>query len=187
MMPRVLVRAPDVTEVARAATDSAAEPTTLEEVFARYSRYVFQLAYRMVGRRADAEDIAQDVFSLVMVKLDAVLAARSVRLWLASATVKTSLHMLRHRRLLQRLGLENAGDYEQACQVVTSPEELYRVTRLLTALARLAPVERAAWVLRHVEGETQEDLAKALECSVSTAKRRVADAEHKIKELLGHD
>jgi RNA polymerase sigma-70 factor (ECF subfamily) len=187
MMRHVLVRAPDAPEVARAAIESAPEPTTLEGVFARYSKYVFQLAYRMVGRRADAEDIAQDVFSLVIVKLDAVLASRSVRLWLASATVKTSLHVLRHRRLRQRLGLENDVDYEQACQGVTSSEELDRVTRLLTALARLSPVERAAWVLRHVEGETQEDLAKALDCSVSTAKRRVADAERKIKELLGND
>jgi RNA polymerase sigma-70 factor (ECF subfamily) len=54
-------------------------------------------------------------------------------------------------------------------------------------LARVPVDCRAAWVLRHVEGEQLDAVALACRCSLATVKRRIAVAQSRIDEALGHD
>jgi RNA polymerase sigma-70 factor (ECF subfamily) len=62
------------------------------------------------------------------------------------------------------------------------PEARAELRLVDRALARMPPAERIAWVLRHVEGETLEDVARACGCSLATAKRRIAAAEARLAE-----
>ena len=56
--------------------------------------------------------------------------------------------------------------------------EVYR------ALDAISAPERVAWTLRHVEGESLEEVALLCDCSLATAKRRIASAHEKIKRRL---
>jgi RNA polymerase sigma-70 factor (ECF subfamily) len=54
-------------------------------------------------------------------------------------------------------------------------------------LDELPAKERIAWVLRHLEGEQLEDVARIVGCSLATVKRRIAAAHETVKEMMGHE
>ena len=64
------------------------------------------------------------------------------------------------------------------------PQRLLAVRRR-RALDGVSAKERVAWVLRHVQGESLEDTALLCECSLATAKRRIAEADVHVGQFAG--
>jgi RNA polymerase sigma-70 factor (ECF subfamily) len=63
----------------------------------------------------------------------------------------------------------------------THPDIRAELALLDLALAPLADVDRAAWMLRYVEGYGLEDVARLCRCSLATAKRRIARAQQLVR------
>src|SRR6201982_3902500 len=72
-----------------------AEPLTADRVFRDYAPRVYNLARRMLGNDADAEDVTQDVLLQVVRKLDTFRGDASLTTWLHRVTVNPALA---HRR-----------------------------------------------------------------------------------------
>jgi RNA polymerase sigma-70 factor (ECF subfamily) len=66
-----------------------------------------------------------------------------------------------------------------------SPETHAEVAQLYRELEKLPTLARAAWVLRHLEGQSLEDIAAACECSKSTVQRRLREAESHLQHFQG--
>src|SRR4029078_13084093 len=65
-----------------------------------------------------------------------------------------------------------------------SAEDRLALWTVHRALENVSVNARLAWVLRHLEQEGVEEVARTLGCSKATAKRRVADAQRAVKKAL---
>lgn len=156
-----------------------------EAIYRRHVPMVAGLAMRLLSNRAEAEDVAQETFALALTELRKLREGAALRGWLAQITVSQARRCFRRRRLRRLLGLDTAVDDATFEQLAADAGQSGEVRAELAALDRVLqalPVEeRIAWVLRHVEGEALEDVARATECSLATAKRRIAAAEARVR------
>ncbi len=158
---------------------------TADAAFRAYGRYVAAIAMRLLGRDDEVDDVVQDVFLDAVRGLGSISDPGAVKAWLATVTVRTARRRLRLRRVKAFLALDPARQYDDVASPDASPETRALLARVYALLDRL-PVElRLAWTLRHVEGETLEDVAALCECSLATVKRRITAAHGAIGEAVG--
>jgi RNA polymerase sigma-70 factor (ECF subfamily) len=159
----------------------------------RHSRVLFRLAYRMTGNEQDAEDLVQESFLRAYKQLHNFDERAAFGTWLHRICVNCSLDLIRARKT--RREIQNKVEDEQTTSWLEkvaapgpSPERLMlsnQVTELLEpALAKLSETERAAFILRHYEGSSIEDIAKALGVQTSAAKHSVFRAVQKLRRSL---
>jgi RNA polymerase sigma-70 factor, ECF subfamily len=162
----------------------ASGPLTLEAAFHQYSSYVARIGTRILGQDDDGiDDLVQEVFTRAAAGLKRMTDAPEVRGWLATVTVRVAVRQLRLRRL-RRFVPWPSDDLSGAAEPIAptaSPEERATILAVYRLLDRLPARQRAAWVLRHVEGERLEEVAQHCGCSLATAKRLIARAEHWIE------
>jgi RNA polymerase sigma-70 factor (ECF subfamily) len=162
-----------------------------EMLFRRHVRGVWRVALRLVGNVADAEDVVQDTFATVLQALESLRDGQALRAWLLQVAVRHAHRRLRRRRLRRFLGLEDDASEEVLAEAPgatqAGAEARAELAWMDRSLARLPSAERIAWVLRNVEGEALEDVARACGCSLATAKRRIAAAEARLAAHLKHD
>jgi RNA polymerase sigma factor (sigma-70 family) len=158
--------------------------TDLAEIFRRDYAMVVGVAARILGARAEAEDVAQEVF-LSFGRTS--VSAEQARGWLSVAAAHTALNTLRsrRRRTAQEAtaaagGRHTVGDV--ADTVVTRAER----GRVRDALARLPHKQAVALVLRH-SGLSYAEVAAALDLSPGSVGTTVRRAESVLlKELNRH-
>jgi RNA polymerase sigma-70 factor, ECF subfamily len=164
-------------------------PLTLEMAFRNYSAYVARIGTRILGHDDDEiDDLVQDVFTRAAAGLVRMTEAAEVRGWLATVTVRVAVRRLRARRL-RRFVFSNGDGRSSAAEPISpdaSPEQRATILRVYQLLGRLPARQRAAWVLRHVEEELLEDVARHCDCSLATAKRLIARAEQWIERNMRH-
>lgn len=162
----------------------AEEPLTLDTAFRRYSPYVAAVALRVLGRDEEVDDIVQDVFMGAIKGFDQLRDPGAAKAWLATVTVRSCRKRLRTRRLRSFFGFEDVAGIDEPIAPGASPEQRALLSRVYRVLDGLPIDDRIAWVLRHLEGEKLEDVAQACGCSLATAKRRIASAQHSIERAL---
>jgi RNA polymerase sigma-70 factor (ECF subfamily) len=165
--------------------DMVQERLSLELVFRKYSRYVAAVAYRLLGRDDEVDDVVQEVFLQAVRGLQRLREPEAVKGWLATVTVRVAGRKLRMRKVRGLFGLEDRQEYEQVAGRETPADEralLARVYRLLDD--ELSVGERLAWTLRYVEGEQLDAVARICGVSLATAKRRIAAAQGKLEKAL---
>jgi RNA polymerase sigma-70 factor (ECF subfamily) len=154
----------------------------LDALYRRHAPYVLSLSVRIQGHVTDVEDIVHDAFLRALARLGELRKDDAFRPWLASVTANLVRTRLRRRRFLGALGLAGAEQVDLDALVGESagPETRAELGEVYGAL-RLLPVDqRLAWVLRFVEGHKLEEVARILECSLATAKRRLALAQEAV-------
>lgn len=167
---------------AGAPSPSAAEvdPRDFDQVFRRYSPYVARIALRLLGNDGEVDDLVQDVFIEAHRGLSSLREPGALGGWLARICVRRATRRLRRRRWLKLLSLENVTERELPLSTGTSPEERALVLQLYRRLDRLPAEERVAWLLRHVEGESLDDMVELCGWSKSTVQRRLRSAEARL-------
>jgi RNA polymerase sigma-70 factor (ECF subfamily) len=164
----------------------AGDPAAFEDLVRRYQHRVFAVALRMLGSRADAEDLAQDVF---------VRVHRSVGGFRGDAKLSTWLYAITARLCLTRLGaaerkaprasdevLERLAD--EGPDPTAAAERRQLELALHEAIARLPEDRRLLVVLRDLEGLAYEEIAEALGMEVGTVKSRLHRARLELKDRL---
>jgi RNA polymerase sigma-70 factor, ECF subfamily len=164
-------------ERGQSAAEQAATPLDTAGAFRRYAPYVAKIGMRILGRRDEIDDFVQDVFLSVHRNLDSLREPAALKSWLAKLAVHEATRRLKRRKLRRWLGLGATRDYLDVADAAASPEQRALLTCVFAALDALPADERVAWALRYIEGETMERVASLCDCSLSTAKRRVAAAE----------
>jgi RNA polymerase sigma-70 factor, ECF subfamily len=158
---------------------------SLEEAFRRHSAAVASVGFRILGSRAEAEDLVQDVFLRARRWLDRIEEPAALRGWLTVVAVREARYRLRVRRLRAVFRADDTPSYVEVADSSASPAtrtllaEVYRVLDAVTIEGRLA------WTLRHVEGMTLPEVAQHCGCSLATAKRRISSVHQTILEALG--
>ncbi len=177
MLPPVTARFELAPSFADHATDD------LGAVYRQYSGYVAAIAYRLLGRDDDVDDVVQEVFMAAHRSLHGLREAAAIKGWLATVTVRTVRRKLRRRRVWALFGAAQAPDYETV--VVAANQDLsVQIRRAYELLDQLPVDQKIAWMLRHAEGEPLESVAAICGCSLATAKRRIAAAQAALGQEL---
>ncbi|MBZ5728739.1 MAG: sigma-70 family RNA polymerase sigma factor [Acidobacteriia bacterium] len=135
-----------------------------EEIVRLHERRIFALALRLAGNVADAQDATQEAFIRLYRKLGEIDSGRSAGPWLYSVTVNACRDMGRARRRTRLLPMDGraAATPEPSAgpEVLCSGQEMEE--QLRAGLAELLEKERAALVLREMEGMTMREVARIL-------------------------
>jgi RNA polymerase sigma-70 factor, ECF subfamily len=158
----------------------------------RHSRAVYRLAYRMTGNAQDAEDVVQDTFLKAYKQLARFESRANFSTWLHRIAVNCAIDLIRSRAHRESAHDTADLDMHHADQGISpgsaSPERLMlsaevqeRVTAGMAALSRM---ERAAFVLRHFEGHSIEEISSALGLETNAAKHSIFRAVKKMRLAL---
>jgi len=148
-----------------------------------YQRPVYNLAYRMLGDRMEAEDAAQEAFLRTYRNLGRYDPERSFRTWLLSITAHHCVDRLRRRRPMVPLEkVPLVADVADPEGTVVQREAQERVQRLLMDLS---PTDRAAITLLYWYDCSYVEIAEMLGLTVSAVKSRLHRARRALAEQIG--
>lgn len=173
------------------------DEAALEELMAQYETKVFGLALQMTGNRQDAEEILQDVFLTVFLKIDGFRGDAKLSSWIYRVATNTALMKIRRRSKFQEIPLEEElGPKMTEEGMIAEPaidwsrlpdEELARkelLQRIDGALAQLPPDYRSVFVLRDIEELSAEETSQILEISTAALKSRLHRARLFLRKEL---
>ena len=175
--------------VARArAGDSEAFRVLVEE----HSHRLFRLAYRIAGNEQDAEDIVQETFIKAHRNLGRYDERATFGAWLSRIASNQALDVVRSRKRgpervvhtdpdapdpIDRLPEESAGPERRVLSLEVS-------RRVKSAMSRLTPNERAAFILRHHEEMSVAEIGTTLKMSENATKQAIFRAVRKMRQAL---
>src|SRR4051794_20760364 len=182
----------EATDVAAIERTRAGDTAAFRVLVERYGRSVFRLAFRMTGNEFDAEDVVQETFLRAFKQLDSYELRSSFSTWLYRIAANYSLDLIRSRkRHAARRVVESTEEESILDSVKTSDPGQDRIyysaqvkQRLESALELLSDQERTAFLLRHFEGRSIEEIGAILELGVSATKNSIFRAVRKVREAL---
>jgi RNA polymerase sigma-70 factor, ECF subfamily len=171
------------------------EKLTPELVFREYAPRIYNLARRMLGNDADAEDVTQDVLLQVVRKLDTFRGESQIATWLHRVTVNAALaHRQKRATRQQREGGEADEDAMAAAPATgvgrwnVSPDEpvlaAEQAEMIEKAIQNLPEVFRDVYVLADVEGLPNAEIGEMLGLSLPAVKSRLHRARLRMRDSL---
>jgi RNA polymerase sigma-70 factor (ECF subfamily) len=170
-------------DAALVASARAGEAWAREALFRRHARLANGLAFRLLGRDQEVDDVVQDAYVAVLDGLHRLDDPQAFASFLASIVVRRVRRVLRRRRLARSLGLMPPAVPIDPTGFIasTAPPDAMAELRSIYAVVEALPTdERLALLLRRVEGLPLEEVARLCGCSLATVKRRIAAAEAKL-------
>lgn len=160
----------------------------------RHSRGVYRLALRVTGNAQDAEDVVQETFLKAFRQLERFESRASFGTWVHRIAMNCAVDLLRSRPRREQPaedaaleGMASTPDHAGG-QHGMSPERLAASIevgdRVREAMSRLSALERAAFVLRHMEGQSIAEIGRALGIRDNAAKHCVFRAVRKMRMAL---
>ena len=176
----------------------AGDLDAFEALTNRYEQRVYGLAMRMLRQEHDAEDVTQQTFLSVLENLEGFRGEASFSTWVLRIASHAALKIIRKRKGLNTVSLEEATEPSDDLNSIPHPEfiadwrqspehlvERNEVRRLLDdALTRLDEKHRLVFLLRDVEGLSVRETAEALELSEGNVKVRLLRARLQLREDL---
>ena len=181
------------------ARSRAGDRDAFRTLFDRKHKSVYLVAYQIIGDRALAEDVVQEVFLSLWRHLAAYDPSRSLDAWLRRVASNRAIDFWRRRKAEGSKFVEASGGSDPP-ELKRSPgfangrggelDPTYRLGwQQLQEIwddiaAPLPPQQRAAFVLRHIEGIPTSAVADALECTTSTVRSHVAEARRSLRAAI---
>jgi len=158
----------------------------------RHSPSLFRVAFRITRNEADAEDVVQEAFLRGYQKLEVFESRSNFSTWIYRIAVRCALDKISGRKGDERSRVSEENDPEQdAVQVADStpgPDRLLLSGEISAlqqaAMQGLTATEQTAFVLRHMEDCSTEEIGAALGIAPNAAKQAVFRAVHKMRSRL---
>jgi len=158
----------------------------------QHSRYLFGVVIRLIRNADEAQDVVQDTWMKVHAQLARFEARSEVRTWLTRIAVNCAIDHLRSAK--RREAPHDPADLEEhatdagpfmaqpgADRLVLAGEIGARVGETMSCLTR---IERAAFMLRHVEGMSITEIGEELGLKTSATKHCIFRAVRKMRAAL---
>lgn len=171
----------------------AGDTAAFEQLVERHQRLVIGTVGRMLGSPSDAEDIAQQVFVRVWKNVNRYEPRAKFTTWLLKITRNLVFNELRRRSRHPAVPLQSQTDEEErplkdehavAPDATLLEHELQEAVD--AAIARLPETQRMAVILRRYEELSYEEIAEAVDQSVSAVKSLLFRARTELRESLKH-
>jgi RNA polymerase sigma-70 factor, ECF subfamily len=175
----------------------AGDRALFAQLYRRYYRRTFALAFGMTGKREQADDMAQEIFMRAYERLDTYQSGSSFATWFYRLAVNHSLNYCRREHRHQD-AIADVDDVQSLSIISNTGAEDHIVATLLQhqlrtqvrqALLTLKPEMRVLIVMKEIEGLSYEEIAERLSCSTGTIASRLSRARkllaRKLENLKG--
>ena len=165
----------------------------MAELYDRYGQVLYAVAYRIVGQRADAEEVVLDAFAQAWRDATRFETSRgSVAGWLTTIARSRALDLVRARTRRERITATAAAERPDTppgmggwrADPSAGVDLAERRRRVQLALEALSPPQRRAIELAYFEGLSQSEIAALLQEPLGTVKTRVRLGMQKLRESL---
>ncbi len=165
-----------------------------EELVGRYEAKVYNLAMRFTRNQEDAEEVLQDVFTTIYQKLEGFQGKSAFSSWLYRIIVNAAFMKLRKRRQSNTVYIEDLSP--QTKQITIEKDntpgqrvDLLSMNRELRetlegAINRLPDQYRAVFVLRDVDGLSNQEVGEILDLSIPAVKSRLHRSRLMLRKKL---
>lgn len=161
----------------------AGDPDAFAILVDRHAAVCLRYATRMLGSRDDAEDVIQESLMRAFRALAAYDRSREFRTWLLSIVANRCRTALATRRRRERFLVADAGE-RSAIAIASDDADSDEISAVEWALAQLDAAHREAFLLKHVEGLSYEEMSELTGAGVSALKMRVKRACDRLRGLL---
>lgn len=166
----------------------AGDPDVYRLLMDRHLPAVLRMTLRVTGSVEDAEEAAQEAFLRAYNKLATFKEHATFGTWVYRIAMNCSLNLVERRSRDLSWNATNLDDAPQAHDPHPTPEALYleaeAARRREQLLQCLTPVERSAFVLRHLEDQPVAVIAEALGITPNTARQTIFRAATKLRRTL---
>lgn len=160
----------------------------------RYQERAVRLAFGLVHHWEDARDLSQEAFVKAYRRLGSFRAEAAFSTWLYRIVVNTCRDFQRRRRLRVWVSLDAPAETEEPSSLFEAPSrdappnaqaaDRELGAALTRAIDHLPERQRAAFVLKHLEGLSVEEAASVLQCAPGTVKAHLFQAAAKLQREL---
>lgn len=162
----------------------AGDRAAFDELLRCYERRVLMTAWRLLGSKEDAQDAAQEVFLRLYRHLHRVDPQRPLLPWLYRMTVNVCHDLHRKRRREAAIPVEEVDPASMTADPAGEIARAEQKRMVAAALQTLTEKERAAVVLRDIQGLATSEVAGILGSSETTVRSQICSARVKIKKFV---
>ncbi|MTD31234.1 RNA polymerase sigma factor SigW [Planomicrobium sp. YIM 101495] len=165
------------------------------EIVELYQHQLYQICYRMLGNKHEAEDIAQEAFTRAYVNLHTFDQNRKFSTWLFRIATNLCIDRIRKKKPSHYLdqevrGTESLDMYSQIANDNPLPEEelmqMEVQERVQYEISRLPDKYRAAIVLKYIEELPLAEISEILDLPLGTVKTRIHRGREALRKQLSN-
>ncbi|MGE0784802.1 MAG: sigma-70 family RNA polymerase sigma factor [Sandaracinaceae bacterium] len=174
------------------------DEAAFNELIRLYQGRIFRLVFRMLGDRAEAEDLAQEVFITVFKKIDGFRGESLLSTWLyrvATNQAKNRIKYLQRRARGKKKEFDEVAEHDAVESATMNPAgaparpdqmvEAYQKERILkVAIDSLDDEHKTLIVLRDIENLTYEEIQSITGLAEGTVKSRLHRARHALRDKV---
>jgi len=161
----------------------------------QYERLVLQIVFRMVRRKADREDLCQDIFLKVYDKLSSFRFGSKLSTWIGSIAYNTCVNYLRRNRI-NLFGQHDREEEEQDMSMNVfdrfesshQPDELFiakeNKTMLWKMVEELSPMQQTVIGLFHQQEMKMEEMSELMNIPMGSVKSHLHRARQALKSRI---
>ncbi len=160
----------------------AGEAWAQRALLERYTDRLERILTRILGGRADLDDLVQEVFVRAFQRVEELREPRALGAWLTAIAVYVAREAIRARRRRRWLLFLPPEETPEPVTSTASPETRAAVRAFYEVVGRMDADARIAFTLRFVDGMELAEIAGACGVSLATIKRRLKSAEAEFSE-----
>ena len=161
------------------------EPDAFRPLVARYDRRLLYYIGRILGRQADCEDVLQEVWIKVYLRINSLRAPEAFRVWLYKIAHDVAISHLRKRGITEASVVDDEAVEEIADKDTTNELELLdRAESVHVALKSMSLPHREVLTLRFLEDLDLAGISEVVGCTIGTVKSRLHYAKVAIRKRL---
>lgn len=154
------------------------------DLYRLYSKAMFNICYRMLNNKMEAEDMLQEVFSETFRQLGRFRFDSTIGAWIKRITINKCINHIQKRKI--DLNFVEESGFPVIRDEQDEPDEnlSLSVNRVREAMGKLPDGSRMVFSLYLFEGYDHEEISQILNISESTSKTQFMRAKQKVRELL---
>ena len=165
---------------------------SFEKLIVKYNRYVYNIAYRMMGNEEDAKDMSQETLIKAFKAISKFKMESSFSTWLYRITINVCKDEIRRRKetvLSYDAEIADEGTLKDIISDErTNPLLVYEKTELKSsiesALNKLSDDNKSVVVLKDILGYSYEEIGQILEIPIGTVRSRLNRSRSALKSIL---
>ena len=155
------------------------------QLYQLYAKAMFNICYRMMNSREEAEDMLQEAFTTVFHRLQSFRGESTIGAWIKRIVVNQCINEIKRKKPDIDFK-EDVSRYEEREEETDESQVQYEVQRVRMAMEELPDGYRVIFSLYLLEGYDHREIAEILSISESTSKSQYLRAKNKIKSILAN-
>ena len=154
-----------------------------QKLYSQYARAMYNICLRMMGNDADAEDMLQNAFVDVFLKIDSYRGDATIGAWIKRIVINTCINHLKKRKLDTTEWDDRIGD-QPAESSYDEQHVSLSVDKVKRAIKELPDGYRTVFSLYLIEGYDHKEIAGIMGVTEATSKSQYSRAKQKLREIL---